>query len=108
MGYDRGDSFPFDFESNGIPFGSENRKGTCHHDHIPFNVKANGNLVFSVRAKIVGIVGTIGIAFFFVIERPIGVPLWGRGPYGAKLRFSIKPSKAYCRDIRRIPKIYSS
>ena len=23
MGYDRGDSFPFDFESNGIPFGSK-------------------------------------------------------------------------------------
>ena len=22
MGYDRGDSFPFDFEQNGIPFGS--------------------------------------------------------------------------------------
>ena len=26
MGYDRGDSFPFDFEPNGIQFGSENRK----------------------------------------------------------------------------------
>ena len=26
MGYDRGDSFPFDYEPNGIPFGSENRK----------------------------------------------------------------------------------
>ena len=26
MGYDRGDSFPSDFEPNGIPFGSENRK----------------------------------------------------------------------------------
>jgi len=26
MGYDSGDSFPFDFESNGIPFGS-NLKG---------------------------------------------------------------------------------
>ena len=23
MGYDRGDSFPFDFELNGIPFGSK-------------------------------------------------------------------------------------
>ena len=23
MGYDRGDSFPFDFEPNGIPFGSK-------------------------------------------------------------------------------------
>ena len=46
MGYDRGDSFPLDFESNGFPFGSENRKENSHHDHIPFNVK--GNIVFSV------------------------------------------------------------
>ena len=23
MGYDRGDSFPFDFEPNGVPFGSK-------------------------------------------------------------------------------------
>ena len=26
MGYDRGNSFPFEFESNGIPFGSERKK----------------------------------------------------------------------------------
>ena len=25
MGYDRGDSFPFDFEPNGIPFGSKSK-----------------------------------------------------------------------------------
>ena len=48
MGYDRGDSFLFDFEPNGIPFGSENRKENCHHDYIPFNVKGIGNIVFSV------------------------------------------------------------
>ena len=57
MGYDRGDSFPFDFEPNGIPFGSkstllssliQNRKENCHHDHIPFNLKGNEILVFSV------------------------------------------------------------
>ena len=23
------------------------RKENCHHDHIPFNVKRNGNIVFS-------------------------------------------------------------
>ena len=46
MGYDRGDSFPFDFEPNGIPFGSKS-KVNCHHDHIPFTVKWNGNIVFS-------------------------------------------------------------
>ena len=29
---DRGDSFPLDFERNGIPFGSENRKENCSND----------------------------------------------------------------------------
>ena len=48
MGYDHGDSFPFDFEPNRIPFGS-NRKEICHHDHIPFNVKEIGSKVFSVQ-----------------------------------------------------------
>ena len=40
MGYDRGDSltFPLDFEPNGIPFGSENRKENYHHDHIALNL----------------------------------------------------------------------
>ena len=48
MGYDRGDSFPFNFEPNGIPFGTENRKENCHPNYIPFKVKGNANLVFSV------------------------------------------------------------
>ena len=26
----------------------QNRKDNCHHDHIPFNVKGNGSIVFSV------------------------------------------------------------
>ena len=26
----------------------QNRKENCHHYHIPFNVKGNGNIVFSV------------------------------------------------------------
>ena len=47
MGYDRGHSFHFNFEPNGIPFGSENLMENCQHDHIPpFNVKGNGNIVF--------------------------------------------------------------
>ena len=41
MGYDRSDSVPFDFEPNGNPFGSENLKENCPHDHIPFNLKGN-------------------------------------------------------------------
>ena len=48
MGYDRGDSFPFDFETNGIPFDSENQKENYHHDHIPLKFKGNENIVFSV------------------------------------------------------------
>ena len=48
MGYDRGESFSFDFEPNEIPFGPENRKENFHHDHIPFNLKGNGNMVFLV------------------------------------------------------------
>ena len=47
MGYGCGDSLPFDFESNGIPFGSENRKENCQRDHMPFNLKGNANIVFS-------------------------------------------------------------
>ena len=52
MEYDRGESFPFDFEPNGIPFGSENRKENCHHDYIPLNAKGKGNIVFSVYAAV--------------------------------------------------------
>ena len=48
MGYGCGDSFPFDFEPNGIPFGSENRKENCHFEHIPLNLKGNRILAFSV------------------------------------------------------------
>ena len=40
MGYDRGDSF----EPNGISIWFKN----CYHDYIPFTVKENGNIVFSV------------------------------------------------------------
>ena len=25
----------------------QNRKENCHHDHIPFNLKGNGNIVYS-------------------------------------------------------------
>ena len=58
MEYDRGESFSFDFEPNGIPFGSidffiqiefllvQNREKNCHHDHIPYNFKGNINIFF--------------------------------------------------------------
>ena len=49
MGYDRDDNFPLNFEPNGIPSGSKSKEN-CHHDHIPFNVKGIGSIVFSVYA----------------------------------------------------------
>ena len=36
MGYDRGDSFPFDFEPNGIPFGL-NSKGNLSPPSYPIH-----------------------------------------------------------------------
>ena len=55
MGYDRGDGFSSDFESNGIPFGFQMEFGVQnrYHDHIPFNAEGNGNIVFSVEVKAV-------------------------------------------------------
>ena len=42
MGYDRGDSFPFDFEPNGIPFGSKSKgKLSPRSDPIQFERKWN-------------------------------------------------------------------
>ena len=31
----------------------QNRKEYCHHDHIPLNVKGNGNIVFSVWERVI-------------------------------------------------------
>ena len=70
MGYDRGDNFPIDFEPNGIQFGSENLKENSHHDHIPFNVKGDGNTVFSVHA-IDGI--SMGVMYSVPISRISGL-----------------------------------
>ena len=30
----------------------QNRKENCHHDHIPFNLKGNRNIVFSVYTQL--------------------------------------------------------
>ena len=38
MGYDRGDKFPFDFEENGIPFGSKS-KGKLSPRSYPIQVE---------------------------------------------------------------------
>ena len=50
MGYDRGDTFLS--ISNQMEFHLvQNRMENCHHDHIPFNLKGNGNIVFSVQKQ---------------------------------------------------------
>ena len=46
MGYDRGGSFPFDFEPNGISLGSKSEEKLSPRS---FNMKGNGNIVFSVQ-----------------------------------------------------------
>ena len=57
MGYDQDDSFPFDFEQNGIPFGSK-LNGKLSPHHIQFNVKENRNIVFSVYRKTSAVTST--------------------------------------------------
>ena len=55
MGYDCGDSFPLHL--NQMEFHLvQNRKENCHHDHIPCNMKGNGNIVFSVYSMLPEIV----------------------------------------------------
>ena len=46
MGYDRGNSFPFDFLNQMDFHLVQNRKENCPHDHIPFNLKGNGILFY--------------------------------------------------------------
>ena len=31
----------------------QNQLENCHHDHIPFNVKGSGNIVFSVHQQLI-------------------------------------------------------
>ena len=45
MGYDRGDSFSFDFETNGIPFGSKSR-GKLSPRSYPIQFKRKWNTSF--------------------------------------------------------------
>ena len=57
MGYDRGDSFPFDFEPNGIPFGSnrkendqETNMGYDRDYSFPFDFEPN-EILFGSKLK---------------------------------------------------------
>ena len=71
MGYDRGDSFPFDFLNQMEFHLVQNRKENCHHDHIPLNVKGNGILVFSVWTLFItkrGLPGILLLKFHQFLE----------------------------------------
>ena len=45
---------------------AQNRKENCHHDHIPFKMKGNGNIVFSVYGTAIhgteGLKGALNLA----------------------------------------------
>ena len=41
-----------DFEPSGNSFIFHNQKENCHHDYIPFNLRGNGNIVFSVHTTV--------------------------------------------------------
>ena len=52
MGYDRSDSFPFDFEPNGIPFGSKS-KGELSPRPYPIQLERKWKYsFFNVRVKV--------------------------------------------------------
>ena len=64
MEYDRGDSFPIDFEPNGTPFGSKSKGKLSPRNHIQFNVKGNGNMIFSVYLRSNAVQPSINLKIF--------------------------------------------
>ena len=46
MNHDRGDSFSFNFEPNGIPFSSKSKGNCIRKDRISFNLIGNKYLFF--------------------------------------------------------------
>ena len=60
MGYDRGDSFPFDFEPNGIPFGLKS-KGKLSPRSYPIQCERNWKYSF------LSVFGSLGNTFQFFI-----------------------------------------
>ena len=45
MEYDRGERFPFDLKQMEFHL-VKNQNENCYHDHIPFNLKGNGDIFF--------------------------------------------------------------
>jgi len=60
MGSDCGDSFPFDFEPNGITFDSKSKENR-HHDHIPLN--GSGAVITRNYAQDLNVIATLVFGF---------------------------------------------
>ena len=76
----------------------QNRKENCHHDHIPFNVKGNGNIFFSVQSRLQ------------CLQRSIGRPLWSHSglspiPHGYKC-VTLSGRSFLLQDIYRKQTVY--
>ena len=68
MGYDRGDSFPFDFEPNGILFGSK-LKGKLSPRSYPIPFERNWEYSFlSVRQLCFGFYHQLALFFYIRIK----------------------------------------
>ena len=64
MGYGRGDSFPFDFEQNGVPFGLESKRKLSPRSYlIQFERKWNTSFSLSVHS-------------LFAQQRPTAINKW--------------------------------
>ena len=66
MGFDRGNSFPFEFLNQMEFHLAQNRKENCLHDHIPFNVKGKENIVFSVCPAVISTHKTLCIESYYI------------------------------------------
>ena len=94
--YDHGDNFPSNFEqdivksnivkSNGLTFGSKS-KGNCHHNHIPFNLKAIANLFLRIDRK-----NSVPITTMLEKLHPLSESLASTGIMRGQLRAPCNPS----------------
>ena len=90
MGYDRGDSFPFNFESNGIPFDIQ----------IPFNLKGNGIIVFSVYRMVTPLIIVFARVGTHSVHRILLSPEYHMGPSFVRLPWVSNVSR--CSSLVRI------
>ena len=68
----------------------QNRKENCHYDHIPFNVKGNGRIVFSVRISPPLDVPTIAIAYRHHASKDLGPSLKALEQHNNKVSIGLR------------------